>query len=102
MNDILDVNIDSMRYPGPKSSSNTIENLCFSATIGSFISFLGPSGAGKTTLLRIIAGLERRYEGHVRLGNDAVVAPNRRIQIVFQDYRLLPWKTAAENVEFAL
>lgn len=74
----------------------------FDLAHGDFVSILGPSGCGKTTLLRIIAGLERRFEGEVVLNGTAVTCPSRAIQVVFQDGRLLPWKTVADNLAFAL
>jgi len=52
---------------------------------------VGPSGCGKTTLLRIIAGLDRDFEG-------AITRPPGRIGMVFQEPRLLPWRTVEQNV----
>jgi ABC-type nitrate/sulfonate/bicarbonate transport system ATPase subunit len=97
----LRVNISSMRYPGSTETGNLIENISFVAAPPTIISFVGRSGAGKTTLLRMIAGLERRFEGEVTLGGRRITKPGRDIQIVFQDYRLLPWKTVRENIGFA-
>lgn len=97
----LVIKISSMKYPESKNPSELIKDFTLIVTAGKFISLLGPSGAGKTTLLRIIAGMERRFEGSVTLGDKLVVKPSRRIQIVFQDNRLLPWKTVAENIGFA-
>jgi NitT/TauT family transport system ATP-binding protein len=54
---------------------------------------MGPSGCGKTTLLRIIAGLDRSYHGRVDLG------PEPRIGLMFQEPRLLPWRTVRQNIE---
>jgi ABC-type nitrate/sulfonate/bicarbonate transport system ATPase subunit len=54
---------------------------------------MGPSGCGKTTLLRIIAGLDARYTGDISL------APDARIGLMFQDPRLLPWRTVKQNIE---
>lgn len=101
MNDDLVVKISSMSYPSTAKNTAVIGDLSLIASPGSVISFLGPSGAGKTTLLRIIAGLERRYDGSVTLGGLPVLRPHRNVQIVFQDYRLLPWKTVVQNIEFA-
>jgi ABC-type nitrate/sulfonate/bicarbonate transport system ATPase subunit len=56
---------------------------------------VGPSGCGKTTLLRIIAGLDRDYEGSVRLPDHG------RLGMVFQEPRLLPWRTLEQNVRLA-
>src|SRR3954468_1260882 len=56
---------------------------------------VGPSGCGKTTLLRIIAGLDRDYEGTVRLPQSG------KLGMVFQEPRLLPWRSVEENVRLA-
>jgi sulfonate transport system ATP-binding protein len=56
---------------------------------------VGPSGCGKTTLLRIIAGLDRDYDGSVRLPDHG------RLGMVFQEPRLLPWRTLEQNVRLA-
>ncbi|MBO8183097.1 MAG: ABC transporter ATP-binding protein [Archaeoglobus sp.] len=71
-----------------------IENISFRVNPGEFVCVVGKSGCGKTTLLRIIAGLEE-YEGEIKLDTE-------RIGFVFQDDRLLPWKTALENVLFPI
>lgn len=62
---------------------------------------LGPSGCGKTTILRLIAGLIRPDAGQV-LVDGHPPHPGRESAIVFQSFRLLPWKTVADNVAFAL
>ena len=62
---------------------------------GAHIALMGPSGCGKTTLLRVLAGLRAPDGGSVR------VSPGR-IACVFQEPRLLPWRTAAENVNAVL
>ena len=62
---------------------------------GAHIALMGPSGCGKTTLLRVLAGLQAPDSGTVR------VEPGR-MSCVFQEPRLLPWRTAAENVNAVL
>jgi NitT/TauT family transport system ATP-binding protein len=69
---------------------------------GEFVSLLGPSGCGKTTLLRIVAGLTRADEGVVEIGGETVEAPRRDSCMVFQNFGLLPWRSALGNVEFPL
>lgn len=66
------------------------------------LAITGPSGCGKSTLLRIIAGLIPPTSGSVRVLDSEVKAPRDDISIVFQNFVLLPWKTALENVMFGL
>jgi NitT/TauT family transport system ATP-binding protein/sulfonate transport system ATP-binding protein len=69
---------------------------------GEFVSIVGASGCGKSTLLRLIVGLDERYEGEIRLDGERIAGTHLDRGIVFQDHRLLPWKTVAENIELAL
>lgn len=63
---------------------------------------LGPSGCGKSTLLRIAAGLDRRFSGAVRIQQDEEKASDSPpIAFVFQEPRLMPWLTVAENIGYA-
>ena len=66
----------------------------------SFVSLLGPSGCGKTTLLRAIHGLVSPTKGQIIIGDQRVRGPDANRAMVFQEYNLLPWKTALENVKF--
>ncbi len=69
---------------------------------GTFVSFLGPSGCGKTTMLRIAIGLLRPTAGAVRIRGEVVNGPGADRAMVFQDFNLLPWRTARRNVEMPL
>ncbi len=64
---------------------------------GEIISLVGPSGCGKSTLLRLVAGVEDPSSGRIHCH----VEPEK-ISFVFQDVRLLPWKTALDNITFVL
>ncbi|MGH8294512.1 MAG: ABC transporter ATP-binding protein [Steroidobacteraceae bacterium] len=68
---------------------------------GEFVALVGPSGCGKTTFLNIVAGLDRDITGDVRLGprSDGCAA---RVGYVFQEPRLLPWRTVYENIALVL
>jgi ABC-type nitrate/sulfonate/bicarbonate transport system ATPase subunit len=61
---------------------------------GSFGALIGPSGCGKTTILRIAAGLDPDFRGELR-------APGSRLGFVFQEPRLLPWRTVEQNIRLA-
>ncbi len=77
---------------------------------GEFVSIVGQSGAGKTTLVKILTGEERINEGSVEIGGWDITHLSRRevpylrrqIGVIFQDFKLLPKKTLAENIAFAL
>ncbi len=77
---------------------------------GEFVSLVGPSGAGKSTLIRLLIAEEKPSVGQIFIANrDITVLRSgempfyrRKIGVVFQDFKLLPQKTVAENVAFAL
>jgi NitT/TauT family transport system ATP-binding protein len=82
-----------------------IETVSFSVEAGEFVCLLGPNGCGKTTLLRIIGGLEPPTRGAVLLDDQPVVAGDahsRKVGVVFQEDRLLPWMTLEQNVALVL
>ena len=82
-----------------------IDTVSFAVDAGDFVCLLGPNGCGKTTLLRIIGGIEPATRGRVTLDGEAIVAHQahaRRVGVVFQEDRLLPWKTLHDNVALAL
>jgi cell division transport system ATP-binding protein len=77
---------------------------------GEFLFVTGPSGSGKSTLLKLLYGEEKPAEGEVRvngftlsqLKGNQIAKLRRQIGIVFQDYKLIPSRTVAENVAFVL
>jgi len=74
------------------------------AEVGSreVLAIVGPSGCGKTTLLRAIDGLVPLSEGEIRIEGEAVRAPREGVAMVFQHFRLFPWKTVEQNVAYGL
>jgi sulfonate transport system ATP-binding protein len=88
-----------------KTYPNGVQALArFSAEIGEgeIVAIIGGSGCGKSTLLRAIAGLDRATAGHVTLDDDTIAAPHPKIGIIFQEPRLLPWLSVADNIAFGL
>ncbi len=91
-------------------SSVALRNVTLRIEPKEFISIVGASGAGKTTLLKLLLREEDPTEGSIfldglevtALARDELHAVRRRIGTVFQDYKLLPTKTAAENAAFAM
>jgi len=87
-----------------------LEDINFSIEPGEFVSFVGHSGAGKTTLIKMLLAEERPTSGAVffqsenihELPSGMLNQIRRKIGTVFQDFRLLPHKTAYENIAFAM
>jgi ABC-type nitrate/sulfonate/bicarbonate transport system ATPase subunit len=80
-----------------------VDDADFAVAQGEIVALLGPSGSGKTTLLNMAAGLIAPDAGRVGiLGREGTVISWRRIGYMFQDDRLLPWRSAAANVALAL
>ncbi len=92
----IQINIDSKIYP--TAANPTIANLKLSLNSNEFTCLVGPSGCGKTTLLNIIAGLDNDYDGEILVGQQHT---HPKIGYVFQNPRLLPWRTVRENIELA-
>jgi len=69
---------------------------------GGIVALIGPNGSGKSSLLRVIAGLVAPDRGTVTVDGDEITTPDPRIGLVFQEARLLPWRSAAENITYPL
>ena len=69
---------------------------------GEIVVVIGGSGCGKSTLLRAICGLDTPTQGSVRLDDMTITKPHQQIGIIFQEPRLLPWLSVADNVGFGI
>lgn len=90
--------------------TKALDNLTLNINSGEFVSIVGQSGSGKTTMVKCLIGEERLDSGQImvgdwnitRLSSNEVPYLRRQIGVIFQDFKLLPKKTLAENVAFAL
>jgi len=79
-----------------------LQDITLTVAPGEFVSIVGHSGCGKSTLLRLIVGLEDHYQGEVLLDGQRVVGTSLQRGLVFQEHRLFPWLTVAQNVGLGL
>lgn len=96
MSELLGVHIAQKRYGG----RIILNNAAFTVDAGEIVALVGPSGCGKSTLLRIVAGLETDYAGEVQLSGKRLDGRSPEVGFVFQEPRLFPWLTVADNVIF--
>ena len=69
---------------------------------GEIVALVGGSGCGKTTLMRLISGLDTASAGSIAVDGDVITAPHPAVGVVFQEPRLLPWLSVADNIAFGL
>lgn len=92
-----------LTYSGHKRQSvEALKNVSFSIRQGEQIIVVGASGCGKSSLLSLISGVQRPSSGRVFYRGKEITGPSPERVIIFQDHALFPWKTAAQNIEFAL
>jgi NitT/TauT family transport system ATP-binding protein len=93
----LELCIDSKTYLSADGTPvEVVRGLNLRLEAGSFGALIGPSGCGKTTILKIAAGLDLDFRGEIRTPGAG------RLGIVFQEPRLLPWRTVEQNIRLAL
>jgi nitrate/nitrite transport system ATP-binding protein len=98
----LDVLSVSKTFRIDRAERCVLENVTLAVERGEFVSVVGFMGCGKSTLLSIIAGLMPPDQGEVRFDGEVVRGVRPQSAIVFQNYSLLPWLTALENVHLAV
>jgi NitT/TauT family transport system ATP-binding protein len=79
-----------------------LDNVSLTVDAGEFLTLVGPSGCGKSTILDLISGLAKPTSGTLTIGGRAITGPGLDRSVVFQQYTLLPWRSARANIEFAL
>jgi NitT/TauT family transport system ATP-binding protein len=93
----LELRIDAKSFLSADGTPvEVVRNLQLRLEAGSFGALIGPSGCGKTTILRIAAGLDADFRGQLRTPGAG------RLGMVFQEPRLLPWRTVEDNIRLAL
>lgn len=104
---MLELGNIKFRYENAKT--DTLKGISFKLDTKKVLAVVGPSGGGKSTLLRVLAGLERPYDGKIIVDNESHVdenefkAPEKRgIGMVFQDYALFPHMTVRKNIEYGI
>lgn len=103
------VSLDRVEKIYPNGSTALVD-VSLTVNQGDFLFVTGPSGSGKSTLLKLLYGYERPTAGDIlvadepiaKLRGNKLAMMRRRIGVVFQDYKLIPRRTVAENVAFVL
>src|SRR5215510_13597736 len=96
---MLTLNNVGKTYP---NGVRALEGATLEVGPGEIVAVVGGSGCGKSTLLRLVCGLDRPSRGSIVLDGAPITGPHEKIGIVFQEPRLLPWLSVAENVGFGL
>jgi bicarbonate transport system ATP-binding protein len=89
-------------YPTKKGSFTVLEGVNLTVLEGEFICVIGHSGCGKSTLLNMVSGFAFPTDGEVRVQGKRIMKPGPDRMVVFQNYALLPWRTAFENIYLAV
>lgn len=90
-------------YPTKDGGTYTVlDGVNLAVQEGEFVSIIGHSGCGKSTLMDMVSGFRTPTSGEVRLRNQRITEPGPDRMVVFQNYSLLPWMTAYENVYLGL
>lgn len=99
---IISVEHVNLEYRKEKERLPVLVDVSLKAWKDEFVMITGPSGSGKSSLVRIISGLSQATAGVVKFREKPVTKPIPEIAMVFQNFVLLPWRTAVENVTFGL
>jgi NitT/TauT family transport system ATP-binding protein len=79
-----------------------LDGLSLDVAGGEIVALIGPNGCGKSTFLRVAAGLLGPEHGRIMLDDRPITEPDDRIGLVFQEPRLLPWRSVARNITYPL
>ncbi len=87
---------------GGGENLTAIDDISIEVGAGEFLVLVGPSGSGKSTLLDLLGGLSKPSSGQILLDGAPITGPGLDRGVVFQQYALLPWRTARANIQFGL
>ncbi|TNF37357.1 MAG: ABC transporter ATP-binding protein [Gammaproteobacteria bacterium] len=90
------------RYPSKDGVLTVFEDANFGIEKGEFVCIIGHSGCGKSTILNVLAGLDSATEGVVIMNGKEVAGPSLERGVIFQNYSLLPWRSALKNITFGV
>src|SRR6185503_12474462 len=99
---LLEVRDLSKSFPSPSGVRRVLKDVRLDVESGEFVSIVGAMGSGKSTLLSLLAGLTTPDAGTVTLDGKPVTGVGGDAAFVFQNYSLLPWFSALENVRLAV
>src|SRR5687767_16008555 len=92
----------SKSFTSTRATREVLVDVNLSVEEGEFVSIVGFTGAGKTTLINILAGIVSPDEGSISIGGKPVRGVHPQAALVFQNYSLLPWLSALENVRLGV
>lgn len=87
---------------GTSEKFTAVDDISLDVAAGEFLVLVGPSGSGKSTLLDLLGGLSTPSAGRILLDGAPITGPGLDRGVVFQQYALLPWRTARANIQFGL
>ncbi|MFD5660797.1 ATP-binding cassette domain-containing protein [Streptomyces hirsutus] len=97
---VVELRCVSRSFGRGAASRPVLAGIDLAVAAGETIAVLGPSGSGKCTLLRLVAGLDTPSDGAVLLDGEGVRDTDRRAAVVFQDARLMAWRSLASDAAF--